>query len=44
MLYVILFLMLGLKLEMSTAYFVVLGIIAVISTIRSVFELAKALK
>lgn len=44
MLYVILFLMLGLKLEMSTAYFAVLGITAVISAIQSGFELAKALK
>lgn len=42
MLYVIMLLLIGLKLEMGTAYFVLLGIAAVVSCIKLGVDLAKA--
>lgn len=44
MLYVIMFLLIGLKLKMSTAYFVLLGTVAVIQCIKLGVNIAKELK
>lgn len=44
MIYVIMLLLIGLKLEMSTTYFVLLGIAAFISCVSLGAKLAKLLK
>lgn len=44
MLFVIMFLLIGLQLETSVAYFVLLGIAAVIQCVKFGVDIAKALK
>ena len=44
MLYAILFLLIGLKLEMSMAYFVILGIATALTLVSSGAELVKIFK